>query len=203
VSQAVQALGLGLSTGVFCLGFCYPLLAPVLLSREGERPTGSLASLGLFCAGRLVAYLAVGAAAGLAGGAFAGLAASTAGCIALAVLGVVLAAYGVVDRLPRWRMCRVAERGMARRGFLFPLGLLAGVSPCPPFLLAVAAVLGSGSAGSGILFFFCFFVGTSVYLLPFALAWLPARWVPLRAAARIAAVAGGGWYLWLGVRGLV
>jgi sulfite exporter TauE/SafE len=198
----LQALGLGLSTGVFCLGFCYPVLAPLLLSREGERPGGSLAALALFLLGRLLAYLLVGLAVGLAGELAPRFAGSAAASWATAALGLLLVLYGVVERLPRWEICRVAQGVLSRRGLLLPLGLLAGLSPCPPFLLAIAAAVGTRSALRGALFFLLFFVGTSVYLLPFALSWLPARSRTLRAGSRLAAVVAGAWYLWLGLRGL-
>ena len=198
----VQALWLGLSTGIFCLGFCYPALAPVLLSRNRESPAGTAASVGLFLLGRLAAYLLVGFAVGFAGERVRGAAGSVVVSGALALLGLLLALYAVLDRLPRWEICRVAARGMGGRSFLLPLGFLTGVSPCPPFLLAVTAAIGTGSPLQGALFFLCFYAGTSVYLLPFAASWLPARSQTLRRAARIAAIVAAAWYVWLGVHGL-
>lgn len=197
-----RALLLGLSTGVFCLGFCYPALAPVLLSRGSDAGRGAAAALALFLLGRLLAYLAVGAVLGAAGGFAPGLRGSAVSSAALLLLGLLLALYGLIDRLPRSGFCRAAGRALSRRLLLLPLGFLAGLSPCPPFLIAVAAAAGSGTAWRGIVFFLCFFAGTSVTLAPFLLAPRLARSAVLRAGARIAAVVAGAWYLWLGARGL-
>ena len=56
----LNALALGFSTGVFCMGTCCPILAPVMLSREeiGLKQAGL--SLGLFMLSRLVAYVLFG-----------------------------------------------------------------------------------------------------------------------------------------------
>ena len=68
----VRALSLGFSTGVFCLGFCYPILGPLLLSRR-ESTGGYARSLTLFLAGRLAAYLLFGLITGMVGGSMSGL----------------------------------------------------------------------------------------------------------------------------------
>ena len=64
----LKALALGLSSGIFCLGYCYPILGPIMFSSEERRGWSRAAqSLGLFLAGRLIAYLIFGLLAGLLG----------------------------------------------------------------------------------------------------------------------------------------
>ena len=51
-----EGFGLGLSTGLYCLGACAPLFVPYLLAEGGGwRP--QLRALVEFMAGRLAAYL--------------------------------------------------------------------------------------------------------------------------------------------------
>jgi len=206
---ALKALLLGLSSGIFCLGTCYPILGPLLLSRRDEatpRPfAGAAASLALFLGGKLAAYLLVGLLAGLLGRSARRVAAiQTAILPSLVILlGVLLALYGLGVHLPRWGFCRWSGRLLEDRRFLFAAGFLAGVNICPPFLLAISYTVGLGAVGPAVLFFLVFYLATSVYVLPFLLAPLITRFEAVRKAARIAAVASGLWFIYLGIKALV
>ena len=63
----LKALALGFSSGIFCLGYCYPVLAPIMLSRKERAFKKTALSLGLFMLGRLIAYILFGALVGLLG----------------------------------------------------------------------------------------------------------------------------------------
>lgn len=198
----LRGFTLGLSTGIFCLGYCYPALAPVLFSRQegGWRRTAS--SLGLFLAGRLAAYLLFGLLAGLTGPHFLGLPSFQAWVLPILFLsmGSLLVLYGVATGLPRLRVCALCGLFFSDRKFLLLLGFLAGVNLCPPFLLAVGYALQLGGIAKSVLFFLFFFIATSLFLLPFLFSWLLARFQVVQAAARIAAVFGGLWFAYLGLR---
>lgn len=63
----LKALALGFSSGIFCLGYCYPVLAPIMLSREQGLFKKTAISLALFLLGRLTAYIIFGSLVGLLG----------------------------------------------------------------------------------------------------------------------------------------
>jgi len=209
LNTALKALSLGLSSGVFCLGFCYPILGPLVLSRRGStaaRPLrGTALSLALFLGGRLAAYLLVGLATGLVGRRVQQVPLIQAVILPslIMLLGVLLALYGLGVHLPHWRFCRWTRRLIEDRRFLLAAGFLAGINVCPPFLLAMSYTVGLGAVGPAVLFFAVFFLATSLHLLPFLLAPLLTRFDVVRKAARIAAVASGIWFLYLGIRAVV
>ena len=198
----LKALALGFSAGIFCLGICYPLLAPFLLSGEQPSFRHSSVSLGLFMGGRLLAYLLFAALTGLAGRLTTGVywLQSVLLPLLFLILGAALMLYGVFKNLPRWpAFCSLAGR-LERRGTLFLFGFLAGLNLCPPFLLALSYTLTLGRIDQSLLFFLFFFLATSVFLLPFLLSSLLARFGPVRSAARITAVGAGGWFVYLALR---
>lgn len=81
-----------------------------------------------------------------------------------------------------------------------PLGFLAGINLCPPFLLAVTTVFDAGGALKGMLFFPVFFVATGIYLLPLLFSGLASRFAVVRFAGRVAAVLAGAYFVFLGLR---
>jgi sulfite exporter TauE/SafE len=204
-----KALLLGLSTGLFCAGFCVPLVGPLLLSddrgcthRDVNRSIRHSASrVGLFLAGRLVAYLLFGLVFGALGGALSRVWGIKALLLPLvyAVLGVMMIVYAVVQSFPHVGFCRAVSPRIRSGWYLALVGFLAGINLCPPFLLAVTTVMDIGGALRGALFFFVFFLATSVYLLPLLFAGLMSRFSAVRFAGRVAAVLAGVYFLYLAV----
>jgi sulfite exporter TauE/SafE len=197
----VKALLLGLSTGLFCIGFCLPLVGPVLLGREKTKLTDTASLLGLFLAGRLVAYLLFGVVFGLVGATLTRvwLVRTYLLPAVYLLLGLLMILYGLATSMPHLGVCRVLNPRLRSPGFLPVLGFLAGINLCPPFLLAITAVVGLGGAFRGLLFFFVFFVATSIYLLPLIFAGLASRFASIRFAGRVSAVVAGGYFIYLGL----
>jgi len=163
---AWQGLILGLSTGIYCLGACVPVLVPALLVASRSWRSGA-SVVGEVALGRLLAYLAFGAAVGAIGAQLDATNPLLGRLEGAAMLGLalVLGAYVAFgSRAGSFRLCGVAPFRKLRTPLA--IGLLTGVSVCPPFLLALATALGAGGPVEGALFFAAFFVGTSVYLLP-------------------------------------
>lgn len=198
---AGKALALGLSTGLFCTGFCLPLLGPVVLSQAGG-VRRSLGRVALFLAGRLVAYLLFGTLFGLAGGTLGRLVGVKSWLLPslYGLLGLSLIGYGLVQSFPHVGFCRAFAPRFSSGWYVAALGFLAGINLCPPFLLAVTTVLDVGGALRGALFFLVFFLATSVYLAPMLLAGLAGRLAAVRFGARIAAVVAGGYFIVLAAR---
>jgi len=204
LTLAGRALALGLSTGLFCAGFCLPLLGPVMLA-EGGGTRKSVRRVVLFLAGRLVAYLLFGITFGALGGALARLGPFKTWLLPVVygLLGMGMVGYGIARSMPHLGFCRALSPGFGSDWYVAALGFLAGINLCPPFLLAVTTVMDMGGALRGLAFFFVFFLATSVYLLPLLFAGLAGRFAAVRSAARVASIVAGGYFIYLAVRTLV
>jgi sulfite exporter TauE/SafE len=211
-----KALLLGLSTGLFCAGFCVPLVGPLLLADAGEngdctaRPGAprdcprfplkrSITRVLLFLAGRLVAYLLFGLVFGALGGILSRVWGIKTVLLPLlyAILGVMMIVYAVVQSFPHIGFCRTIGQPVRSGWYIALVGFLAGINLCPPFLLAVTTVMDIGGALRGVLFFLVFFLATSVYLLPLFFAGLVSRFSSVRFAGRVTAVLAGLYFLYL------
>jgi len=197
-----RALFLGLSTGIFCLGTCAPVMAPFMLSEERSAYKDKLRPFLLFTAGRFLAYVLIGALAGWTGG-LAGnaLTRSLAG-ISLILLALLMVIYGLTTGFPQLRICTMITPYLRGIRAPFAAGLLMGVNLCPPFLIAAADVFVTGSAFGGAAFFMVFFAATTVFLVPFIflgyLSYLPA----VRAVGRLSSLIVGAMYFFMGLNSL-
>jgi hypothetical protein len=202
--SALQGFLLGLANGVSCLTSCAPVLLPYLVS-EGRPVRQSALPMISFLGGRLIGYLAFAAFAWEAGrwiyaGPHRGLVFGS----VYAILACVLIVYGFKSTSS---VCAASGFGgrfasyALRWPLMFPalLGLLTGLSLCPPFIAALAGVTGQSSLFSSLLFFFSFFVATSLFVIPFPLAGLLGRFPAVRITARLAAGIMGCYYLYRGI----
>ncbi len=163
-----QALSLGASAGLYCMSKCAPSLASLLLIAPQKGIKSGICLLGMFLAGRLVAYCLLGALAGLAGS-FGGALPHSMLFFALTdmALGVMLIAQAFYRR--RCTGCTGGQMVLGTKKTLFIAGVLNSVTLCPPILLAFSVAVENGSPLRGLLFFLLFFLASSVYLLPFSL----------------------------------
>jgi sulfite exporter TauE/SafE len=195
----VDALVLGLSSGASCLASCAPFLVPALAA-EGGAPRGRrLGLLGLFLAGRLLSYAAVGALAGSFGALAAGYLPPSLDRALLragwALGGAALLAGGLAGFKGR-SFCRALASREKPGLSALALGVAAGLNLCPPFAAAASRALGLGALG-GIGYFLLFFVGTSAWILPFGFAPRlgPERAAALRSGARVLMALLGAYFL--------
>jgi sulfite exporter TauE/SafE len=207
----ISGILLGLSTGVYCLGACAPMLIPYILSEDGsgaKRNTSSTfgASLRIlieFSAGRLIAYVAFGVASGLVGFQMQGPVAKRIIGIALLAGAVMLLLYGISKNFPGTRLCSLLGGKVHRCRIPFILGIITGVNICPPFVQAIAYTIGLGSVLKGVVLFLAFFTGTSLYLTPLVFSGFVAQVERLRSAAQIAVLFAAVWFLIYGIDMLV
>jgi Cytochrome C biogenesis protein transmembrane region len=203
----VEPVLLGFSSGLVCLASCGPVLLPALAAAGGGwRGTGAL--LGLFLAGRLAGYLGFAAAAWALGLALPLPARSSAwvfGVVHLA-LAAALLLFVLLPRRPRAAPCPEgrglrARVALARRCRAFApaaMGLLTGLNLCPPFVVAGVRAAEAPSLAAALGFFVLFFVGTTVWFLPF-LGLAPAgRLTAVGTVARFTAVVVAAYYAYLG-----
>lgn len=169
-----EALALGLASGPACVASCGPVLVPALLAGDGGvRPNARV--LAAFLGARLLGYLVfavaaweIGALAPLGSGARLLLT----GAVNVALAGVLLwyayrakqscgscAAEGTLVQITNRKQRRGASGAAV-------MGLLTGLSLCPPFVAAGLRAAQLGSVLLALLFFACFFVGTTVWFAP-------------------------------------
>jgi len=201
----IKALTLGFSTGFFCLGYCIPIVGPFMLSKKDSTLKGSASALGLFIAGRLIAYIIFGLFVGLLGYHTKNMAILHAKVVPVIfiLLGCIMILYGAAKILPNHNSCSLSQKYLDRPWHLFALGILAGINICPPFLLALSYAFSLKAVGKSTLFFLLFFVATSVFLLPLLFSGAVSRFKDVRIAARITAIIAGGWFIISALRRLL
>jgi sulfite exporter TauE/SafE len=196
-SLLLEGWFLGLATGSVCLFSCGPIYLPVLLSQRREF-SGAWWALLELSLGRLVAYALFGAAAGALGSRI-----SQEVRPWLAVLSfLLLGSYLLVHFLRGERQTGRSLPLAGGTGRPFVVGFLTGVNACPPFALALSRAFASGGVLQGIVFFIAFYLGTSLYLIPFAPLSLLSGSRIARFIARMGGIGAGIWFVYKGVRGL-
>jgi sulfite exporter TauE/SafE len=200
-----SGLLLGLGTGVVCLAYCGPVLIPFLMG-EGKGISGNIRSVSLFLAGRLAAYLIVGFFAGVIGSTF--LQPSPIKTVVIGVLYVLLSVLLIVYGFHRFREVCLGRSQLPfkdihsrRWPFLIPVagGFATGLNICPPFLLAITGAIETGKIADSLVFFFMFFLGTSLYFIPLPFIGFFRRQQVLQIIGKFAAVLAGLLYLYKGV----
>jgi len=200
----IEGFALGLTTGGYCFTACMPFLFPLILSEGKQKASQNFMTVLNFALGRLIAYLIVGSAAGWLGGHI--LHGTTAKKILSAVVilsSAVLIAYGFSKDAPQFRICRYITGSSGFNKVPLILGFLLGINICPPFLIALSLILERGAAVIGAVFFFAFFLGTSIFLVPVVFLSFLSKIEKTKTIGRIAAVFVGVWFLITGVRSLL
>jgi len=201
----VQAFLLGISNGAVCIAYCAPVLLPYLLG-EGTGIRSNASLVGRFLAGRLLGYLLFGVLAWAVGrtmlpdGAWREAVIGGAD-MALAVLLVLYGFFHVGGG------CAVekAEKRLKMFGDKWPalmpaaLGLFTGLNFCPPFLLAFGNAAAEANLLNTLTFFFLFFLGTSVFFVPFPLVGAARRANVLATVGKMAAGIMGVYYFYTGL----
>ena len=202
----LDAFILGLSNGVACIATCAPVLIPYLLG-EGKGIIRNYWVTGQFLFGRLIGYLL-----------FAVLAWSVSRTIlqegnsrniiigfAYIVFSALLIFYGFFKK--KNSSCHAAcntsryQRLLSACPALLPFaaGFATGLNFCPPFLLAFTGAADQTSLCMSLLFFFYFFLGTSVLFVfaPFIGAFK--KFSVLQIVGKMAAGIMGLYYLYSGI----
>ncbi len=201
----LKAIGLGLSSGLFCAGFCYPVLIPFMFSDEASTWKKSVANLSFFICGRLVAYTLFGIFVGLLAEYLRDLwfLHNVIIPFIFILLGSIMAIHGFSNLFKRYKACRVFNRLFNKSRSLFIVGFLAGINICPPFLLAVSVALRSGSLTKSVIFFLIFFLTTTIFVTPLIFSHLISKFEDARFCAKIISVFVGSWFIYLGLSQIV
>ena len=189
LSAIAEPFLLGLSSGLFCVTTCLPFIGPVMGFEENTPARSSRRLFFQFMLGRFFGYILFGAAFGCLGQMIDERLTGRLGAFCLAILSVllILCSAGVLK-----------EKNGRCPYFIRPpllMGFLTGVNVCPPFLMAVSAIVTLRSVWGGMLFFCIFFVGTTVYFLPMLFLGRLAGIRQVRILSRMAGLAAGCYFL--------
>lgn len=194
----IKALLLGLSTGIFCLSYCLPVIIPLVLSQERQaRQAWWL--IGRFAVGRLLGYLLFGALVGYLGLKIQSPLIHNLVWWAVIILAVILMLYALGLLKPKSFFCQ----NFRKTGNPWLLGFLVGLNICPPFLVALTYGFNLANVWQGVILFLSFFVGTTVFLLPAGFLGALTRRDFLRRVGQVAAFLAGVIYLIYGIGNLL
>ena len=201
-----EALLLGLASGPACIAACGPVLVPSLLTeRAGFRP--HVRYLSAFLAARLLGYMLFAVVAWELG-MLASMLPAPRMLLMVAVyvlLACILLWYAYSARRTCAQPCADSKlvsigakknRGVAGAA---SLGFLTGLNLCPPFVAAGIRAAQMGSLVAALLFFAAFFVGTSVWFVPFLSLGCFVRNQAVITVARMAMVLIALYYLSMGI----
>ncbi len=196
IQSLAEGFSLGLATGIVCLSTCTPIYLPYLLSSDRKL----LKSFGVILeisAGRFFSYLTFGAIAGFLGAQIGQVNRDLFTAIAYIMLSVYLILSAVRSRNEH-KKCAVPKMAAMTRS-PFVLGILTGINFCPAFLIALSNALNLAGALSGMLLFMGFFFGTSLFLIPLALANFLTKIRQMKQIAQVASVLIGIWFIGKGL----
>ncbi len=201
-----EALVLGLASGPACMASCGPVVVPSLLAeRAGVRLNTRY--LSTFLGARFLGYLLFAAVAWELGA----LVSLPPGprMILIGVIHVLLACVLLWYAYSAGHVCAQSCSGpelvtigvTRKRGVpgAAALGFLTGLSLCPPFVAAGVRAAELGSVAAALLFFAVFFVGTSIWFVPFVGLGCVVRNEAVTTVARMAMVLIALYYGCLGV----
>jgi len=201
----MQAFLLGLSNGAVCIAYCAPVLIPYLFG-EGKGVRQNFSVVVQFLSGRLLGYLLFGVIAWAVGQSLLLNAAWRDLIIGSAdiILSVFLVLYGFF-KIGTTCAVEQASRRFQKINEWWPtmlpatIGLFTGLNFCPPFLLAFTNAVGETNLLHTLLFFFLFFLGTSIFFIPFPLIGTFRRIQALTAIGKLAAGIMGIYYFYTGL----
>ena len=198
-----EGVGLGLSTGVYCIGACLPFFAPYVLSEGKPRIIDNLYTVLVFMSGRLLAYVLFSIAVSFFGILVKTRISPRVTDVALLLTSLIMIIYALVRNFPGLKFCGWLNTRFSMQRVPFLLGFLIGLNLCPPFLVGMVRLVEMGNIFSGVLFFFSFFMGTSFFMLPLAVLGPLGRIERLRSIGMLAALLSGIWFFMMAVFGLL
>lgn len=188
---------LGLTLGTTCLVTCGPIYGSLILQKEGDLQSGLRTVLWLSL-GRFLSYAFFGVAIGYIGSLMTAVPESD---YLVAVSYIAVAIYMIYSAfIERRKMkgCCSQSKIAKKAGNPFFVGLLTGVSVCPAFAGAVAKGIDSGGVLGGFLLFAGFFIGTTLYMIPFSFLSFFTKRKMFRVAGIAASILVSAWFFYEG-----
>jgi len=187
----LQPILLGLSSGIFCMGYCFPFLAPFVVLEERKLKEDFKVVL-KFIFGRFFGYLLFGAFFGYLGEKITNKTVDLFFFFALAGLSFLLILYSFGLIREKRGICLSPK---FKKTTPFLMGFLMGINVCPPFLMAINYAFLLHKFFEGILFFLLFFLATTTYFLPIAFLGFLNKIKEFRMVAKISGILVGLMFL--------
>lgn len=160
----MSGLLLGLGVGTSCVAFCTPVLVPHIVADHRGAKKGLFTSV-IFSLGRLVAYLAYALFLCVVGESLLGSISSSTSPV-LVGMGILLLVYGISISYGHHARPNVTSRvcsHFSSHNSTLALGVLMGLTPCVPLMMAMAYSLTLRELLPSIAFFIFFWLGSSTY----------------------------------------
>ncbi|MDO9578311.1 MAG: sulfite exporter TauE/SafE family protein [Candidatus Cloacimonadales bacterium] len=190
-----KGFSLGLTLGTTCLVTCTPIYLPYLIS-EDRKISKSVLTVLEISAGRFFSYLAFGTIAGYTGSQISSINRELFTAIAYILLSIYLVLSAVRTHRNE-KKCSVPKMARLTKS-AFILGILTGINFCPSFLIALSNAIDLGGAFDGMLLFFGFFLGTSLYLFPLAFIGQLSKVKKMKVIAQIASILVAAYFIYDG-----
>lgn len=187
----IQPFLLGLSSGMFCLAYCVPFIAPYMVFEERKSREDFKVIL-KFISGRFIGYLLFGAIFGYLGEKINSSIIDLLLIISLMVLALILIFYAFGLMKEKRNFCFGPK---IKNSAPLIMGFLMGINICPPFLMSLGYIFTMHNWLKGIIFFFFFFLATNVYFLPLTFLGFLNGMKEFRELARISGVIVGIMFL--------
>ncbi len=194
---------LGLSTGAYCLGACLLFFMPYLLTEGRQKISGNVKNISFFMLGRLISYTLFALIVVSIGAGYRSIFTVRLSYLSLIIISLLMLAYALTRNFGELKFCRRFLCHFSSTRMPFALGILSGLNPCMPFLAAAARIWTLGDVSSGLVLFFAFFIGTSVYMIPLVFISYANRVERLKQIGLIMAFISGIWFLCVGITGII
>ncbi|MCD6270979.1 sulfite exporter TauE/SafE family protein [bacterium] len=187
IELIIQPLLVGLSSGVFCGMYCFPFIAPILIS-EKRKLSQDFILLLKFIFGRLLGYIAFGALFGYLGEKITQDKFDLIASIVLIVLSAILVLY-TLGFIKKKRSFCLKPKIKTKLPIL--MGFLMGINVCPPFLMSLVYVFKLHNVLYGVIYFLIFFLATTIYFIPLGFLGYFNKFKEFQAVGRISALIVG------------
>ena len=199
-----EGIILGLSLGATCLATCGPIYLPFIMGAKQKGSSAWIATLHITL-GRFLSYLVFGIAIGFIGKQIKTVPRNYFTSIAYIGLSVLLIYQAVLKEKMIKQKCK-AKKWQGRISHPFVLGIVTGINFCPSFLILLTRAFQISGILASTFLFLSFFVGSSVFIVPLALAGYFTKWDKVREIARMIAILIGIWFLgqgiWIGYKSI-
>ncbi len=192
LSYFSQGFLLGLATGHLCLATCGPIYAPYLV-QTGKNAKSGFRIIMEISIGRFISYALFGAVAGFLGLKISGINRQWFTSAAYILFSIYLLVT-VFRTHNSEKSCSVKKWSKFTQWPVL-LGVLTGINFCPSFLIVLTRAIDLSGPLAGLLLFVAFFVGTSIFLIPFSFLGYFGKKKLFRNVARISSIIIAIWFI--------
>ena len=203
IQVIIEGLMLGLSTGAYCISVCLVFFMPYLLVDGKQKVFENLKNILSFLIGRFIAYIGFALLMGIIGDKYQNILTTKFSHVSLITVSTLMIIYALVNSSIDSKFCKPLVNRFSMMRIPFLLGLFSGLNPCLPFLVGVTRLWTLNSIFRGVILFSAFFIGTSVYMIPFIFVSYLNRIERVKQIGVMVAILAGFWFLFVGISGLI